>query len=140
MNLDIIILNTNIYNIKDLKNYYKIGEITGDGNCLFYSLSNMIFNDMKYYIHIRQIICEHYETTNTLNDLFENEEEKNDYIINMKKDKVYGTAVELETFSHIFKIKITLFTRHITDEKCKKHIMTKLVVLYLEMNIKVILH
>ena len=95
-------------------------KITGDGNCLFYSLSNMIFNDMKYYIHIRQIICEHYETTNTLNDLFENEEEKNDYIINMKKDKTYGTAMELETFSQIYKIKIKLFTRYITDEKCNK--------------------
>ena len=80
----------------------------------------MIFNDIKYYIYIRQIICEHYETTNTLNDLFENEEEKNDYIINMKKDKIYGIGVELETLSHIFKIKITLFTRHITDEKCNK--------------------
>ena len=38
----------------------------------------------------------------------------------MKKDKVYGTAMELESFSNILKIKIILFTRHITDEKFKK--------------------
>ncbi len=38
----------------------------------------------------------------------------------MKKDKVYGTGLELETFSNIFKIKIILFTRYITDEKFKK--------------------
>ena len=77
---------------------------------------------MKYYIHIRQIKCEHYKTTNTLNSLYENEGEKNNYIISMKKDKVYGTGLELETFSNIFKIKIILFTRYITDEKLlKKH-------------------
>ena len=38
----------------------------------------------------------------------------------MKKDKVYGTGLELETFSNIFKIKIILFTRYITDKKFKK--------------------
>ena len=81
----------------------------------FYSLNNMIFNDLKYYIHIRQIICEHYETTNTLNSLYENEGERNNYIINMKKDKVYDTGLELETFSNIFKRKIILLTRYITD-------------------------
>ena len=64
----------------------------------------MIWNII--YIYIRLIICEPYETTNTLNDLFENEEEKNDYIINMKKDKTYYITMELESFSQIFKIKI----------------------------------
>ena len=113
-------LNSNIKNVYDLEDYYNIDRITGDGNCLFYSLSNMIFNDMKYYINIRQIICEYYETTNTLNHLYENEKEKNDYIINMKKDKVYGTGLEIETFSNIYKIKIILFTRYITDKKCNK--------------------
>ena len=53
----------------------------------------MIFYDMKYYINIRQIICEYYEKTNILNSLYDNEGEKNDYIINMKKDKVYGTGL-----------------------------------------------
>ena len=40
----------------------------------------------------------------------------------MKKDKVYGTGLEVETFSKIYKIKIILFTRYITDKNCnKKH-------------------
>ena len=115
-------LNSNIKNVNDLEKYYNLDRITGDGNCLFYSLSNIIFNDTKYYINIRQIICEYYETTNILDPLYENKKEKNDYIINMKKDKVYGTGLEVETFSKIYKIKIILFTRYITDKNSnKKH-------------------
>ena len=38
----------------------------------------------------------------------------------MKKDKEYGTGLELESFSNIFKIKIILFKRHITNEKLMK--------------------
>ena len=49
-------LNSNIKNVNDLEKYYNLDRITGDGNCLFYSLSNIIFNDTKYYINIRQII------------------------------------------------------------------------------------
>ena len=45
-----------------------------------YSLSNMIFNNMNYYVHIRQIICDYYEITDALDFHFENKEEKKDYI------------------------------------------------------------
>ena len=38
----------------------------------------------------------------------------------MQKDKVYGTGLELETSGNIFKIKIILFIRYITDKKFKK--------------------
>ena len=38
----------------------------------------------------------------------------------MKKYKEYGTGLELESFSNIFKIKIILFKRHITNEKLMK--------------------
>ena len=59
---------------------------------------------MNYYAHIRQIICENYEATDVLNTLFENEEDKSNYITKMKKDKEYGTGLELETISNILKI------------------------------------
>ena len=59
---------------------------------------------MNYYAHIRQIICEYYETTDVLNTLFENEEDKSNYITKMKTDKEYGTGLELETLSNILKI------------------------------------
>ena len=59
---------------------------------------------MNYYAHIRQIICEYYEKTDVLNTLFENEEDKSNYITKMKTDKEYGTGLELETLSNILKI------------------------------------
>ena len=113
-------VNSNINNMKELEKYYHIDDITGDGNCLFYSLSNIIFKDMRYYVYIRQIICEYYETTDALDSYFENEREKKDYINKMKKDKEYGTGLELGSFCNMLKIKIILFTRHITDVKLKK--------------------
>ena len=51
---------------------------------------------MNYYVHIRQIIYDHYERTDILNSLF---------------DK----GMEIETFSNIFKIKISLYTRYINN-------------------------
>ena len=59
---------------------------------------------MNYHAHIRQIIFEYYETTDVLNTLFENEEDKSNYIAKMKTDKEYGTGLELETFSNNLKI------------------------------------
>ncbi len=38
---------------------------------------------MNYYAHIRQIIFEYYGTTVVLNALFENEEDKSNYITKM---------------------------------------------------------
>ena len=66
-------LNNYIHNIKILKKYYNIDTITEDGNCLFYSLSKIIFNNMNYYAHIRQFICDYYKTKDILNALFEKE-------------------------------------------------------------------
>ena len=45
-------LNCNIHSLKILKKYYHIDKITEDENCLFYSLSNIIFNNLDYYVHI----------------------------------------------------------------------------------------
>ena len=63
---------------------------------------------------------DYYETKDILNALFEKEEDKNNYISKMKTDKVYGTGMEVETFSNIFKIKIILYTRYINDKNLLK--------------------
>ena len=34
----------------------------------------------------------------------------------MRKDKEYGSFLEIRAFSEIFKIKIIVYTRNITDE------------------------
>ena len=52
---------------------------------------------MNYYAHIRQVICDYYETKDILNALFEKEEDKNNYITKMKTDKEYCIGIEVET-------------------------------------------
>ena len=113
-----IINNTD--NIKDLKTKYYIDKITGDGNCLFYSLSKMIFGNDSYYKAIRQIICDYYENSNVLDNLYEKEDEKKEYIAKMRKDKEYGSVLEIQAFSNIFQIRIYQYTRYINDEEGKK--------------------
>ena len=125
-NTNNIINNTNniinnAENIKDLKTKYYIDKITGDGNCLFYSLSKMIFGNDSYYKAIRQIICDYYENSNVLDNLYETEDDKKEYIAKMRKDKEYGSVLEIQAFSHIFKIRIYQYTRYINDEGGKKN-------------------
>ena len=41
-------------------------------------------------------------------------------IITCEKDNEYGSLLEINTFSKIFQIKITIYIRHIDDEKLLK--------------------
>ena len=111
------IINNQINNIKNLKKKYSINRVTGDGNCLFYSLSNLIFGEMTYYSHIRQLICDKIENTNEFDEVIKN---KNDYVRKMRTDNEYGSLLEINTFSEIFKIKISIYIRHIDDEQLLK--------------------
>ena len=45
-NLDV---KQKITNIKKLEKEYFIGNVVRDGNCLFYSLSNLIFRKINFY-------------------------------------------------------------------------------------------
>ena len=59
----------------------------------------------------------------------------------MRTDKIYGIGLEIETFCNIFKIKIILYNRYITDKKLLKTDKDRVdITLYLEVNMKVILH
>ena len=51
-NLDI---KQNISNIKKLEKEYFIDNVIGDGNCLFYSLSNLIFGKINFYKIINKL-------------------------------------------------------------------------------------
>ena len=114
----------NINNIKEIQfdSNISIDPISLNGNCLFESLSYMIFNDIKYHKKIRHLICNYYETHINSNDLFVNIKDKKNYINNLKKDKVYGTISEIKIFSLIFKIKIILLK---TEENIKIEIFGK---------------
>ena len=114
---DILDNNHKINNVKNLKKKYYIGNVTGDGNCLFYSLSKLIFRNMFYYSHIRQLICDKIENTNIYDEFIE---DKSEYVKKMRNDKEYGSLLEIETFCEIFKIKIIVYTRKIIDENYLK--------------------
>ena len=58
----------NIYNFKNLKKFYNTKEVSGDANCLFYSLSLIIFGDSGYYHTIRLAICNFYENNKFLKE------------------------------------------------------------------------
>ena len=84
--------------------------MTSDGNCLFYSLSMIIFRNKFYYSHIRQLICDKLENSNIYSEFIVNIRE---YVKKMRKYKVYGSFFEIKTFCEIFKIKIIIYTRNI---------------------------
>ena len=114
---DILDNNHKINNVKNLKKKYYIGNVIGDGNCLFYSLSKLIFRNMFYYSHIRQLICDKIENTNIYDEFIE---DKSEYVKKRRNDKEYGSLLEIETFCEIFKIKIIVYTRKIIDENYLK--------------------
>ena len=90
-------------NIKDLKKLFLIGRATGDGNCLFYSLSNVTFGTDAYFGEIRNAVCDYMEN-NDIEDLYDINKE--DYIKNMRKNGAYGRTTEVQVYSIISKLKI----------------------------------
>ena len=66
-----------IKNVKDLNKLFKIGRATGDGNCLFYSLSTATFGSDGYFNEIRNAVCDYMEN-NDIDDL--HDLNKEDYI------------------------------------------------------------
>ena len=111
--------------IKQLEEEYYIDTVIGDGNCLFYSLSNLIFGNSNYYHTIRQLICDYIENKSEANYF---NVEKKDYLSNMRNDKIYGSGIELEVFSIICGIKIKCFRRKINISKTKKDQVEKIII------------
>ena len=72
---------------------------------------------MFYFSHIRQLICDKLEHTNIFDEYIEN---RSEYVKKMRNDKEYGSFLEIRTFCEIFKIKIIVYTRNITNEKYLK--------------------
>ena len=92
--------------MRNLEKKYTIQQTPGEGNCLFFSLSYLIFQDFAYHIVIRQKICD-YLSEHNYNDDEADKRDEEERIINMRKDGVYGTGYELEAFSKLCKIRIT---------------------------------
>ena len=97
-----------IKNVKDLNKLFIIGRATGDGNCLFYSLSTATFGSDGYFNEIRNAVCDYMEN-NDIDDL--HDLNKEDYIKDMRKNGTYVWTTEVQVYSIISKLKIICFVR-----------------------------
>ena len=100
----------NIKSIKDLKKLFYIRRATGDGNCLFYSLSTATFGTDAYFNEIRNAVCDYMEN-NDIEDLHDINKEK--YINNMRKNGTFGGSTEIQVYSIISKLKIVYYVREL---------------------------
>ena len=106
-NNNLIISNDEIaWDVNRLMSIYDIKDSTGDGNCLFNSFSILIFNNESYSYNIRQKICDF---------IREKKLEDDSYIENMRNNNEYGGELEINAFSLLCDIKITLYIRKIND-------------------------
>ena len=101
-------------NVKKLKIDFRIIPTPGDGNCLFNSLSYLIFNTCGYHTYIRQKICDYLDNNNNYDDAADKLDEKK-RIIEMRKDGTYGTDKEITAFCELYNVRITLYKREIKD-------------------------
>ena len=103
--------------IKKLEIEYFIGNVIGDGNCLFYSLSNLIFGKINFYPIIRQNICDYMEEKSEFDDFLQN---KDKFVSRMRNDKIYEYRNEIYIFSIMCGVQIKYFVLIINSSKCYK--------------------
>ena len=79
-------------------------DIAGDGNCLFSSLADQLFGDVKRQKELRENICNYIESNegDFKSFLDENDESFEKYVQRMKNDKTYGTNLELVAASRLY--------------------------------------
>ena len=91
----------------------------GDGNCLFNSLSYLIFETSDYNAIIRQKICDYMVNTN-YNDDDADYNKCEEKIAEMRKDGEYGSGEEVKAFCELCNIRITTYIRTITKKGKRK--------------------
>ena len=106
--------NINNISIEEVEKLYIIEDTVGDGNCLFYAFSQLIFGDDSYANIIREKVCEYNKNYN--GNFIVNQEK---YFKDMKKDKNYGGHIEISGFSFLCDIKLICYIREINDINSK---------------------
>ena len=91
----------------------------GDGNCLFNSLSYLIFETSDYNGIIRQKICDYMSKTN-YNDDEADYKKCEENIAKMRRDGVYGSGNEVKAFCELYNIRITTYIRTILGSMKQK--------------------
>lgn len=85
-------------------------EITGDGNCLFRSLSDQYFGVDKHHRSIRQEICQYLMNNKETYQYFvEDDQSFSQHLSNMEQDGCFGGNMELAAFAKLKKINIKVY-------------------------------
>ena len=103
-------------NIEEIQNLYIIENVVGDGNCLFYALSQLIFGNVSYGNIIREKVCDYNQNHNE--NFIINKEE---YLKNMRRNKEYGGYIEIGGFSFLCDIKLKYYVREINDRNSNEN-------------------
>ncbi|KAJ3220015.1 hypothetical protein HDU67_007748 [Dinochytrium kinnereticum] len=94
---------------KQLENLgLKLKDMTGDGNCLFRSLSDQIEGNPSNYAYHRASVCKHMEENRELYEPFMFDETLDQHIIRMKRDASYGENMEVVAFARANKVDIAI--------------------------------
>ena len=102
-----------------LQKKFTIKTMPGDGNCLFNSLSYLIFETSDYNGIIRQKICDYMSRTN-YNDDDADYKKCEEKIVEMRRDGEYGSGIEVKAFCELCNIRITIYIRTISGKMKQK--------------------
>jgi len=88
-----------------------VNQMLGDGNCLFRSLSDQIYNDGgENHKLVRNNVCNQLsKNTESIRDFFTDDINISEYIEKMRKDKVWGDDQEIAAAAKHYGRTITIF-------------------------------
>jgi hypothetical protein len=92
-------------------------NIKGDGNCLFRAILSCLFRDDEGHLELRKLVCEYMQEhvanfSNYMTIDFD------DYINQMRKNRTWGTYIELFAASEILLFNFTVFDSHSRTVYC----------------------
>lgn len=97
---------------KKLRNYdYVLHVVSGDGNCLFRSISDQVYGTDKHNLIIREKCMDYIEKNSLYYSQFIEGGEKNmkAYITRKRKSGVWGDNLEIQALSEIYKRHIEIY-------------------------------
>jgi len=87
-----------------------IKDVAGDGNCLFRSIGDQIFNDPDMHAHVRKTIVDYIEAhREDFEPFIEDDEPFEKYVKSMRKNTIWGGNIELQSASLVFGVNIHIY-------------------------------
>lgn len=80
-------------------------NVKGDGNCLFRCIAYALFKDENRHSEIRKEVCDHMENDERYK-FNKDDEEYSKYIEHMRKDRTWGTDLQIRASAEIYGVQI----------------------------------